>query len=71
MTGRLVTRPGVPFIIRSAVRLLDLLDQCPEVALVQGDPSTDVRSVVQDSRRVQPGALFVVREPRHKLHVRG
>lgn len=42
------------------MRLLDLLDQSPGVALVQGDPSIDVRSVVQDSRRVQPGALFVV-----------
>jgi UDP-N-acetylmuramoyl-L-alanyl-D-glutamate--2,6-diaminopimelate ligase len=42
------------------VRIQDLLDQTPGLRLVQGDPSLDVRSVVQDSRRVQPGALFVV-----------
>jgi UDP-N-acetylmuramoyl-L-alanyl-D-glutamate--2,6-diaminopimelate ligase len=42
------------------VRIQDLLDQAPGIRLVQGDPSLDVRSVVQDSRRVQPGALFVV-----------
>lgn len=42
------------------MRLLDLLACAPGMALVQGDPSVDVRGVVQDSRRVQPGDLFVV-----------
>src|SRR5688572_30467343 len=47
-------------IIRSAVRLLDLLHDVPGATLVQGDPATEVRGVVHDSRRVQPGELFVV-----------
>jgi UDP-N-acetylmuramoyl-L-alanyl-D-glutamate--2,6-diaminopimelate ligase len=50
----------VPVIIRGVVRLLDLVQDVPGAALIQGDPAADVRGVVHDSRRVQPGDLFVV-----------
>jgi UDP-N-acetylmuramoyl-L-alanyl-D-glutamate--2,6-diaminopimelate ligase len=40
--------------------LNDLLQRAPGTTLVQGDPATDVRGVVQDSRRVRAGDLFVV-----------
>ena len=42
------------------MRLLDVLSDVPGATLVQGDPTADVRGVVHDSRRVQPGQLFVV-----------
>ena len=42
------------------MRLLDLLHDVPGATLVQGDSTADVRGVVHDSRRVQPGELFVV-----------
>ena len=42
------------------MRLLDVLSDVPGATLVQGDPAADVRGVVHDSRRVQPGQLFVV-----------
>jgi UDP-N-acetylmuramoyl-L-alanyl-D-glutamate--2,6-diaminopimelate ligase len=42
------------------MRLLDVLADVPGATLVQGDPSVDVRGIVHDSRRVQPGQLFVV-----------
>src|SRR5215212_6036272 len=56
----IVKTVDVTFIIRSTVRLSDLLDDVPGATLVQGDPATEVRGVVHDSRRVQPGELFVV-----------
>jgi UDP-N-acetylmuramoyl-L-alanyl-D-glutamate--2,6-diaminopimelate ligase len=40
--------------------LNDVVHQSPGATLVQGDPATDVRRVVQDSRRVRAGDLFVV-----------
>ena len=42
------------------MRLLDLVQDVPGAALAQGDPSAEVRGIVHDSRRVQPGDLFVV-----------
>src|SRR6476646_7125469 len=42
------------------MRLADLLQDVPGATLVQGDPRADVRGVVHDSRRVEPGHLFVV-----------
>ncbi|HZO25034.1 MAG TPA: UDP-N-acetylmuramoyl-L-alanyl-D-glutamate--2,6-diaminopimelate ligase [Chloroflexota bacterium] len=42
------------------MRLSDLLHDVPGATLVQGDPAAQVRGVVHDSRRVQPGDLFVV-----------
>jgi UDP-N-acetylmuramoyl-L-alanyl-D-glutamate--2,6-diaminopimelate ligase len=49
-----------PYVIILAMRLGDLVQDVPGAALVQGDPEADVRGVVHDSRRVQPGQLFVV-----------
>jgi UDP-N-acetylmuramoyl-L-alanyl-D-glutamate--2,6-diaminopimelate ligase len=49
-----------PYVIIPLMRLLDLLSDVPGAALLQGDPAADVRGVVHDSRRVQPGQLFVV-----------
>lgn len=37
----------------------DLVTDVADTELVRGDPSTVVRGVTQDSRRVQPGDLFV------------
>ncbi|MGE3267400.1 MAG: UDP-N-acetylmuramoyl-L-alanyl-D-glutamate--2,6-diaminopimelate ligase [Chloroflexota bacterium] len=48
------------FVIIPLMRLLDLLPDVPGATLVQGDPTTEVRGVAHDSRRVQPGQLFVV-----------
>lgn len=42
------------------MRLLDLVHHVPGATLVQGDPAAEVRGVAHDSRRVQPGELFVV-----------
>jgi len=42
------------------ISLDDLLDDVPGAALYQGTSGTLVSSVVHDSRRVQPGSLFVV-----------
>lgn len=42
------------------MRLLDVLSDVPGATLVQGDPTAEVHGVVHDSRRVQPGQLFVV-----------
>lgn len=42
------------------MRLLDLVHDVPGAILVQGDSAAKVRGVVHDSRRVQPGDLFVV-----------
>ena len=42
------------------MRLLDLLADVPGATLLQGEPTSDVRGVVHDSRRVEPGHLFVV-----------
>ncbi len=50
----------LPYVIILAMRLVDLVQDVPGAALVQGDPQTDVRGVVHDSRRVLPGHLFVV-----------
>ncbi|MCC7367723.1 MAG: UDP-N-acetylmuramoyl-L-alanyl-D-glutamate--2,6-diaminopimelate ligase [Chloroflexi bacterium] len=47
-------------VIIPVMRLLDLLADVPGATLVQGDPAADVLGVVHDSRRVQPGQLFVV-----------
>ena len=58
--SKVVSAVNVTFIIRSTVRLLDLLHDVPGATLVQGDPATEVRGVVHDSRRVRPGELFVV-----------
>ena len=57
---KVVNAVNVTFIIRSIVRLLDLVRDVPGATLVQGDPAAEVRGVVHDSRRVQPGELFVV-----------
>jgi UDP-N-acetylmuramoyl-L-alanyl-D-glutamate--2,6-diaminopimelate ligase len=58
--NEIVKTVDVTFIIRTTVRLSDLLDDVPGAALVQGDPASEVRGVVHDSRRVRPGELFVV-----------
>mgnify|MGYP001017155036 CR=1 FL=1 len=42
------------------MRLLDVVRDVPGARLVQGDPHLDARRVVHDSRRVQPGDLFLV-----------
>ena len=42
------------------MHLSDLLRDVPGATLIQGEPCVDVRRVVHDSRRVQPGDLFVV-----------
>lgn len=60
---------NVTLIIRTTVRLSELLHDVPGATLVQGDPATEVRGVVHDSRRVQPGELFVVIPgERHDAH---
>jgi len=51
---------NVTLIIRSTVRLSDLVHDVPDATLVQGDPTAEIRGVVHDSRRVRPGDLFVV-----------
>ena len=55
VTGKVVIGVNVTFIIRSIVRLLDLVRDVPGATLVQGDPAAEVRGVVHDSRRVRPG----------------
>ncbi|MFN8633134.1 MAG: UDP-N-acetylmuramoyl-L-alanyl-D-glutamate--2,6-diaminopimelate ligase [Chloroflexota bacterium] len=42
------------------MRLLDVVRDVPGARLVQGGPQLDARRVVHDSRRVQPGDLFLV-----------
>ncbi len=57
--GNGITRT-LRYVIILAMRLIDLVREVPGATLVQGDPRAEVRGVVNDSRRVEPGCLFVV-----------
>jgi UDP-N-acetylmuramoyl-L-alanyl-D-glutamate--2,6-diaminopimelate ligase len=60
----IVITPTVFVIIRPMVttpmRLATLLQDVPGASLIRGNPSSEVRGIVHDSRRVEPGHLFVV-----------